>query len=125
MLVVPESRYEIVHVSKKNRKGAVPNNSNPMKVQAIGVLVAPQNTAIKPIAAVNARGRFKCIESILPSVTPIKKSGVTSPPLKPAPSVIAVKSIFNKNTCGACGIEKLSSIVGIPKPRKRLSPIVR
>ena len=64
MLVVPESRYEIVHVSKKNRKGAVPNNSNPMKVQAIGVLVAPQNTAIKPIAAVNARGRFKCIEKI-------------------------------------------------------------
>lgn len=108
MLLVPETRYEIVHASKKCGKAVAPNNSSPMNVHAIGVLVAPENTAIKPIAAVNPTGKLKYIDSILPSVAPIKNKGVTSPPLKPAPSVIVVKSIFKRNTCGNCEVLKLS-----------------
>lgn len=51
-----------------------------MRVQAIGVLVAPENTATKPIAAIRLMGKGRNMERKLPRVAPTKKSGVTSPP---------------------------------------------
>ena len=75
---------------------SIPNNSNPMTVQAIGVCVAPENTATKPIPAKSAIGKGTIIDSALPKVAPMKNKGVTSPPLKPAPKVKVVNKIFNK-----------------------------
>ena len=108
MLLLPDTRYETVHAIKKYGKAVAPNSSNPIKVQAIGVLVAPEKTAIKPIAAEKAIGKSKYIDNMLPSVAPIKNKGVTSPPLKPDPNVMVVKSIFKKNTSGGCEVLKLS-----------------
>lgn len=57
-----------------------PNSSIPIKKQAIGVLVAPQKTAIKPRAA--KKGPYTCNipAKTFPSVAPIVNNGVTSPP---------------------------------------------
>jgi hypothetical protein len=49
----------------------------------------------------------------VPSVAPIKKKGVTSPPLNPAPNVNPVKSILAKNH-NILGFEKDSTIIGTP-----------
>ena len=76
----------------------MPNNSNPITVQAIGVCVAPENTATNPIPAKSAIGKGINGDKALPNVAPIKKRGVTSPPLKPAPRVKLVKRIFNKKS---------------------------
>ena len=67
----------------------------PIKVQAIGVFVAPANTPTKPIAASIPTGKGITPDSADPNVAPIKNRGVTSPPLKPQPSVKEVKSIFS------------------------------
>ncbi|MNT95259.1 hypothetical protein D3C72_2371070 [compost metagenome] len=56
--------------------------------------VAPENTATNPIPANKAIGKGTITDSVLPNVAPTKKSGVTSPPLNPAPSVKPVKRIF-------------------------------
>ncbi len=69
-----------------------------MRVQATGVLVAPENTATKPIPAKSAIGKGIKTERALPRVAPIKKSGVTSPPLKPAPKVKVVNNSFSKKS---------------------------
>jgi len=71
-----------------------PNSSNPIKVHAIGVLVAPANTAIKPSPANKSTGAPLIMANVLPRAAPIKKSGVTSPPLKPVLSVMAVNNSF-------------------------------
>ena len=61
----------------------------------MGVLVAPANTAIKPSPANRSTGAPVNDAMVLPNAAPIKKSGVTSPPLKPIPKVMAVKRIFH------------------------------
>ncbi len=66
----------------------------PINVQAIGVLVAPANTAIKPNPAIKSIGAPVITPSVLPNAAPIKNRGVTSPPLKPIPKVIAVNNNF-------------------------------
>ena len=77
---------------------SIPNNSIPIRVQAIGVLVAPENTAAKPIPASKATGNGTNHTNAFPSVAPIMNRGVTSPHLKPAPMVNDVKRIFNKKS---------------------------
>src|SRR3954449_4061814 len=71
-----------------------PNSSTPIRVQASGVFVAPAKTAIKPSPANRSTGEPLIVANVLPNVAPIKNRGVTSPPLKPVLSVIAVKSSF-------------------------------
>src|SRR5438128_11584291 len=71
-----------------------PNNSAPIIVHASGVLVAPANTAIKPSPANKSTGDPLTEASVFPKVAPIKKSGVTSPPLKPVLNVMVVRKSF-------------------------------
>ena len=40
-------------------KAVWPNNSKPIKAQVIGVLVAPEKTAMKPSEARKGIGRFR------------------------------------------------------------------
>lgn len=94
----------------------MPKSSIAMMQQASGVFAAPAKTATNPIPASKPTGSGSQNESALPSVAPIKKSGVTSPPLKPAPRVIAVKRIFKAKSSGFELCTKASTIVGIPKP---------
>ena len=72
--------------------GPAPNSSTPMIVQASGVLVAPANTATKPMAAMSWTGTPSSCPWVAPSVAPITNSGVTSPPGKPDPRVTVVNS---------------------------------
>lgn len=65
-----------------------------MMVQAMGVLVAPAKTAIKPSPANKSTGAPVNTAMVLPKAAPIKNSGVTSPPLKPIPNVMAVNNNF-------------------------------
>lgn len=55
-----------------NIPGAIPNNSIPIMVQAIGVWVAPEKTATNPIPAKRAIGIGITVDSALPKVAPTK-----------------------------------------------------
>ena len=98
MPVNPEKKYEIKQAMPIKIALSIPNNSIPSKVQAIGVLLAPANTAAKPIPASKATGKGTNHTNAFPSVAPIKKSGVTSPPLKPAPMVNVVNRILSRKS---------------------------
>jgi len=88
-----------------------------MKQQAIGVFAAAENTATKPIPASRPTGNGKNKDKALPKVAPIKNSGVTSPPLKPKPSVIAVRRILKIKSWGSAGCSKDLTISGTPSPK--------
>ena len=80
-----------------------PKSSKPMIMEAIGAFVTPQKSEIIPIAAQKEGGRPTKEANRQPNVAPIVKDGTISPPLYPAPSVTAVKSIFHKKAVlGAC-----------------------
>ena len=80
-----------------------PNSSNPMIMEAIGAFVTPQKSEIIPIAAQSEGGNPMREPNRHPKVAPIVKEGTISPPLNPAPSVTAEKSIFQINAdFGAC-----------------------
>ena len=95
-----------------------PNNSIPIIVQAIGVCVAPANTATNPIPARSEIGSGSTNDKALPRVVPIKNRGVTSPPLNPQPKVKLVKAILSKKAYQWLGESKALTIVGTPKPSK-------
>lgn len=76
----------------------IPKSSIAIKQQAIGVFAEAENTATNPIPARRLTGSGKTRESALPSVAPMKNSGVTSPPLKPKPNVTAVRKILSKKS---------------------------
>src|SRR4051794_23986862 len=80
------------------REGA--KSSMAMRVQARGVLVAPAKTATKPSAAKRSTGAWRSRARAWPRVAPMKKRGVTSPPLKPEERVTAVKRIFHHQLIG-------------------------
>ena len=63
----------------------------------IGQFVTPQNTATIPTSAHKPAGNPKIVPNALPSVAPIIKDGIISPPLYPDQSVTDVKSILSKN----------------------------
>ena len=71
-----------------------PNNSIPIKVQAMGVFVPPAKTATIPKAAMRSIGAPVIVANEFPNAAPTKKSGVTSPPLNPDPKVIVVNINF-------------------------------
>ena len=102
---------------------SIPKSSMPITVQAIGVCVAPENTATNPIPANNAIGNGTKTDNALPKVAPTKKRGVTSPPLNPAPKVNPVKRIFNRKSYEVFGVEKESTIIGTPRPIYFVVPI--
>ena len=74
-----------------------PNISNPITSEVIGLFVTPQNTATIPTAAQREGDKPTIEPKRQPNVAPIQKEGTISPPLKPAPSVNAVKTIFQMN----------------------------
>ena len=73
-----------------------PNTSMARQMDASGLLVQPQNRAIIPSAAPSCGGSPNSGATTQPKVAPVKKMGTISPPLKPAPSVRAVNSIFKR-----------------------------
>ena len=73
-----------------------PKSSKPMIIEAIGAFVTPQKREIIAIAAQNEVGKPTKEANRQPKVAPIVKDGTISPPLNPAPSVMAVKIIFHK-----------------------------
>ena len=72
-------------------------------MQANGVFVAPANTATNPMAAISPTGKGMIELNALAKVAPMKKSGVTSPPLNPNPKVKIVSAIFKMKEAGAEG----------------------
>ena len=102
--------------------GWIPNNSIPIIVQAIGVWVAPENTATNPIPAKRAIGIGIMADKALPKVAPTKNNGVTSPPLKPAPKVNPVNNILSKKSYHWLWFEKESTITGTPNPENFVNP---
>ena len=89
-----------------------------MTAAAIGVFAAPATTLTKPNAAKSPVGRWKSRASAAPLVAPMKKSGVTIPPLPPVSSVTAVATIFQRNARSAIVPVAASalSIVATPSP---------
>ena len=80
-----------------------PNNSKPIIMEAIGAFVTPQKSEIIPTAAQSEGGKPTREPNKQPNVAPIVKDGTISPPLNPAPSVTAVKIIFQRKAdFGAC-----------------------
>src|SRR5581483_8296163 len=74
-----------------------PNSSRPISADAIGVLDAPANTAANPTAASSGGGTPSAGASTAPSVAPMMKSGLISPPLNPDPTVSPVNTSFHRN----------------------------
>ena len=74
-----------------------------MRREAIGAFVTPQNTDTMPTAAQRDGESPTKEPNRQPKVAPIVKDGTISPPLKPAPKVMAVKTIFQKKErVGTC-----------------------
>ena len=88
----------MIHAMPMKIPLSIPKSSIPIIVQAIGVCVAPEKTATNPIPAKRAMGKGTIRDKALPRVAPIKNSGVTSPPLNPAPSVNPVNNIFRRKS---------------------------
>ena len=84
----------------KVQKARVPEQLDGQQRGGQGQLVAPQNTATRPIAAEAPAGSPSSGPATQPKVAPTKKEGTTSPPLKPAARVAAVNSSFKRNAAG-------------------------
>ena len=103
----PSSRYFII---------SNPNSSNPMIIDAIGEFVTPQNIEIMATAAHIDGDNPKTVPNKQPNAAPMVKEGTISPPLNPAPSVSAVKTIFQKNASGAHYPAMASLMIFTPAP---------
>ena len=93
-----------------------PNNSKPISSDEIGQLVTPQNTETMATAAQREGDIPRNEPNRHPNVAPIVKEGTISPPLNPAPNVIAVKIIFQINANLGASPAKASSIKFTPAP---------
>ena len=51
-----------------------------------------------------------------PKVAPVKNTGTISPPLKPAPRVMVVKSIFSRKASGRASPPMAAWITAVPAP---------
>lgn len=123
MPVCPEKRYAVKQAIATKTPQEAPNSSIPIRVHASGVLVAPEKTATKPIPAKRAIGKGIYKASAFPKVAPIKNKGVTSPPLKPAPRVNEVNSIFSRKSYGLMASSKDAEMVGMPSPINWVEPM--
>ena len=65
-----------------------------MTAAAMGVLAAAARTETKPNAAITPGSRPAACARATPLVAPMKKSGVTMPPLPPVSRVTAVARIL-------------------------------
>ena len=74
-----------------------PNSSMPMMTEATGVRVAAAKSAIMEMPAKRSTGASSHHASEFPSAAPMKKRGVTSPPLNPAESVATVNTSFHSH----------------------------
>ena len=85
---------------------------------ASGVLDAAPKTAARPTPAPSSIGRPSTRASTLPSVAPTKKSGVTSPPRKPAAQRDRREDELRANANqGRFGSVNERTIIGTPSPR--------
>ena len=66
----------------------------------MGQFVMPQKRPVMPSAAAKPAGRPSSAPAAQPKVEPTKSVGTISPPLKPQPSVTAVKTILSRNASG-------------------------
>ena len=89
-----------------------------MNSDASGQFVTPQNSATIPIAAHSEGEMWNTCPNTHPNVAPTKKDGTISPPLKPPPSVTAVKSIFNRKAYQSASPPTARPIVSAPMPKK-------
>ena len=78
--------------------------------------MTPQNTAVMPMAEQSVDEKPVRLPKRHPNAAPVKKEGTISPPLNPAPSVRAVKSIFMKNASGRTFPSKQCSMILMPVP---------
>ena len=95
----------------KIKAGERPNSSNAITRLAKGHLVTPQKRDAIPIAAPRGAESPKYIAAAPPRAAPIKNVGTISPPLKPADTVITVKSSFNNITFSLVTVESYSAFV--------------
>ena len=79
-------------------------------------MVTPQNMDTMATAAHKEGDSPKRVPNRHPKAAPIVKEGTISPPLKPAPNVIAVNIIFQKKASGALCQAMASSIMFAPEP---------
>ena len=95
-----------------------PNNSIAIIVDAIGVFVVPDTSAVIPIAAPTIGEIRKGLDIRLPKVDPTKNTGVKIPPFPPKDRVIVVKIVFKKgDNIGTLPPFKAVFISFIPKER--------
>lgn len=85
-----------------------------MTREVIGQLVTPQKRETMATAAQSDGEMPVKVPNKHPKVAPIQKDGTISPPLNPAPKVMAVKRIFQKNARDGAVPWKASSMRLIP-----------
>ena len=101
----------------KAKRPPAPKSSTARKMEAVGQLTQPQKTATRPMAALKPAGSPRSGPITQPKVAPMKKEGTTSPPLKPAPRVRAVKAIFQRKAVGwAWPCSTAARTMSIPAP---------
>jgi len=97
---------------------AGPNNSTDKMLAAMGALAAPASKLTIPIAEKVARFRPKIWAINDPAVAPMKKIGVTMPPLPPKLRVMLVKIIFMRKAYQTIfSPRNEASMVFSPNPR--------
>ena len=80
-------------------------------------MTAPQKTLINPTEAAKPAGMPSSGPTVQPKQAPIKKLGITSPPLKPADSVMDVNKIFRRKAKGfACPCSTARKMTAAPVP---------
>src|SRR5699024_9471738 len=95
----------------------VPNSSAARINEVSGQFVTPQNSATIPTDALNDGEISAICPNRQPNVAPTKNEGTISPPLKPPPSVTAVKSILAKHAYHTTLPAIASVIVPVPSPK--------
>src|SRR5438093_5022561 len=97
---------------------SVGSSSIPITAAAIGVLAAAASTETNPKAANTLDGRPAAADSAAPLVAPMKKIGVTMPPLPPVSSVTAVATILKRKarTNSRARPASADSMTPVPRP---------
>src|SRR5699024_11311750 len=89
-----------------------PKSSSARIRDVTGQLVTPAKRADMPAAAQSMGDTPRSVPTAHPKEAPTHRVGTISPPLNPAPSVTAVKSIFRRKASQETWPSKLSSIRG-------------
>ena len=92
------------------------NSSRESSREVMGQLVTPQKTHTMPSPAPKEGCSPSRGAAVQPKVAPVKNTGTISPPLKPAPRVMVVKSIFSRNASGRASPPMAAWITAVPAP---------